>query len=84
MTNLVLTARVSIGLFTNTIELPDPNGIEMVKTVTVTERDIINYTVGGEPRVSVKEFTVSQTTKYTPITIRPTDPVPLPKPVRKP
>lgn len=83
MTNFVLTARVTVALFTNTSELPDPNGIEMVKTVTVTQRETLHYTVDGAPRVAVKEFEKSHAITRTPIEVRPTPPMLVPKPQRR-
>lgn len=83
MTNLVLTAKVSVALFTNTVDLPDPNGIEMVRMVTITERHTIRYTINKHEFVTVKEFDVSQTKKPTPLP-KPIDPAIVPKPQRRP
>jgi hypothetical protein len=83
MTNFVLTARVSVALFTNTVELPDPSGIETMATVTVTERHTINYTINGHPYVTVKEFELLTTKRPMPLP-KPMDPDKLPKPQRRP
>lgn len=84
MTNFIVTARVSVALFTNETNLPDPNGIDMVKTVTVTQRETLHYTIDGEPRVAVKKFEKSHAITLTPIEVRPTPPMPVPKPQRRP
>lgn len=83
MTNFVVTARVAVALFTNETNLPHPNGIETVKTVTVTQRETVRYSIEGEPRVAVKESEKSHAITHTPIESRPTPPVPVPKPQRR-
>lgn len=83
MTNFIVTARVSVALFTNETNLPDPNGVEMVKTVTVTERHVVRYIIDKHEFVAVKEFDVSQTKKPSPIP-KPINPAIVPKPIRRP
>lgn len=82
MTNFVLQATVSVSLFTNTVELPEPNGIETVTQVTITERHTIRYTINKHEFVTVKEFDVSQTKKPSPLP-KPIDPAIVPKPQRR-